>query len=194
MPVHVMARLGAPHDRERIAVLALRAAVAERRPSTARRARERARVMDAEVVAHLVAHDAKRHRAVDPTRRSREVREAGPATTRRLRKCIDDVLVGGQVHSRCCGLRAGLAGPRRVRAACVRRVDRVPAVYVSRQRELPVRGILEVRVDRVRAVEDDALDACRCPRLRGVVGEVEQEDGHGLRARDGDCRSIRRRL
>ena len=55
------------------------------------RAGERARVMDAEVVAHLVAHDAERHRAVDPARRAREGRRgrpshsSSPAGTRRRR-------------------------------------------------------------------------------------------------------------
>ena len=48
----------AAHDRERVAVLALRAAPTERRANAAGRARERARVVHAEVVAHLVADDA----------------------------------------------------------------------------------------------------------------------------------------
>ena len=84
--------------------------------------------MDAEVVAQLVAHDAERHRPVDPARRARKVRESRPATASRLRKRVDDVLVRGEIHACGRGFRASLARPGRVRAARVRRVDRVPAV------------------------------------------------------------------
>ena len=150
--------------------------------------------MHAEVVAHLVADDTKRHRAVDPARRARQVRETGPATAGRLRERVHDVLVRGEIHACGRGLRASLAGPGRVRAARVRRVDRVPAVHVAGERELPVRRVAEVLVHRVRVVEDDAPHRSRCPRLREVVREVEEQHGDRLRSGHRCGGRLRRRL
>ena len=191
------------HDVEGIAVLVGDAGVdvGDGGPLAGGTAAQAAGVVHPEVVAQLMAHDARLERTVDPglahaVGTVADVRQTSPGARGGAGEDVDDVVIGREVLAGGPGGLPGRGGPRRLVTRRAVLGDRVPPEHIAGrggptdEGQRAVGALLVVGVRGVRAGEDPGQGVGRREGPSLVVGEVD-ENHRGL-AGSGRCCEPRR--